>query len=197
MECTPTQLNFIGQSTSSSFSDRPQVNIGGWLRSCLNPKTIYYYRIVPVDRFSNPGSPSAVVTTTTPASERVNLLPVAVEGVRPILVSPISEKFNFVNLLFRTSCEPDVVQYEIRRSTMPGFKSGDNTMVGTVNSKDVPIRSGGYGESKILYTNAEYDHAMFQDSTVKPETIYYYKVCAVDAAGQKGEFSTEVSIHTK
>ena len=80
---------------------------------------------------------------------------------------------------------------------MPGFAVSENTRVGTVNSKDVPVRSGGSGESHILYVNAEYDHAMFQDSIVKPGTVYYYKVRAVDAAGQKGECSTEVSIRTK
>ena len=137
-DCTLTQLNFIGQSSNNKFIDRPRVNIGGWLRSCLSPMTTYYYRIVPVDCLNNPGTPSAVAPTTTLSSEQANLPPIAVEGVRPILVSPISKKFNFVNLLFRTSCEPDVERYEIHRSTTPCFKAGDNTRVGTVNSKDVP-----------------------------------------------------------
>ena len=35
-ECAPTQLNFIGQTATGSFTDRPQVNLGGWLRSCLS-----------------------------------------------------------------------------------------------------------------------------------------------------------------
>ena len=196
-DCTTTQLNFIGQSSTGNFIDHPQLNIGGWLRNCLNQKTTYYYRIVPVDRLNNPGTPSAVATATTLSSEQANLPPIAVEGLRPILVSPISNKLNFVNLLFRTACEPDVEQYEIHRSTTPDFKPGDNTRVGTVNSKDVPAPSGGYGESRIIYKNSDYDHAMFSDSTVHPSTLYYYKVCAVDAAGQKGEFSPEVSILTK
>jgi len=196
-DCTPTLLNFIGQSSNNKFIDRPRVNIGGWLRSCLSPKTTYYYRIVPVDRLNNPGPPGGVAMTTTLSSDQVNLPPIAVEGLRPILVSPISKKFNFVNLLFRTSCEPDVMEYEIYRSTVPEFSANANTQIGVVKSDDIPPRSGGYGESHIQYKNRDYDHAFYMDETVEPETIYYYKVCAVDAAGQRSEFSPEVSIRTK
>ena len=89
------------------------------------------------------------------------------------------------------------MHYEIHRSNNPGFNVSDNTKTGTVNSNDVPPRSGGYGESRILYVNADYDHAMFQDTIVKPGTVYYYKVRAVDASGQKGTCSQEVSIQTK
>lgn len=196
-DCTPTQLNFIGQTTTGSFTDRPQVNIGGWLRSCLNPETAYSYRVVPVDRFNNPAELSAVAMTTTPASRQANLPPEAVEGVRAILVTPLSNRFNSVNLLFRTACEPDVTHYEIHRSTQSGFATDANTQVGIVKSDDIPPRSGGYGESPIQYKVREYDHATFQDDAVEPNTTYYYKVCAVDAARQKGAFSAEVSIHTK
>ena len=38
---------------------------------------------------------------------------------------------------------------------------------------------------------------MFQDKTVEPGNTYYYKICAVDAAGQKGAFSEETSVATK
>ncbi len=196
-DCTPTQLNLIGQSAISQFIDKPQLNMGGWLRSCLNPNTTYYYRIIPVDRFNNPGASDVVAKAITPTSEKLNLAPVAVEGVRPILVSPIHKKFNFVNLLFRTACEPDVTHYEIHRSVKSSFSPGDNTLVGMVNSNDVPVRSGGYGESRIRYVNAEYDHAMFSDTTVEPGVAYYYKIRAVDSVGQKGELSAEVSIRTK
>ena len=185
--CPATQLNFIGQSVTSSFVDRPRVNLGGWLHSCLAPRTTYYYRIVPVDRANNPGTPSAVAMITTPSSEEANLPPVAVEGLRVILVSPITHD-NFVNLLFRTACEPDVAHYEVYR---------DAALVGVVRSDDIPPRSGGYGELTILYQVKEYDHATFTDKTVEPGTTYRYKVRAVDTAGQKGAFSDEVCITTK
>jgi hypothetical protein len=100
-----------------------------------------------------------------------------------------------VNLLFRTACEPDVVQYEIHRAVQPGLTAG--TLVGIVRNDDIPPRSGGYGEQSKLYKVREYDHAIFVDKAVEPGTTYYYKIRAVDRAGQKGAFSEEVSICTK
>ena len=186
-DCTPTQLNLIGQSATGNFSDQPRMNLGGWLRSCLDPKTTYYYRVVAVDRYNNRGAPSAVAAVTTPSSGQANLPPLAVQGLRAILVSPITND-NFVNLLFRTACEPDVVQYEIYR---------DGVQVGIVKSDDIPPRSGGYGEQEKKYTVREYDHATSTDRTVAPRTQHRYRVRAVDAAGQKGPFSEEVSVWTK
>jgi hypothetical protein len=66
-------------------------------------------------------------------------------------------------LPFRTACAPDVAQYEIHRGTLPGFTPGANTLAGIVRSDDIPPRSGGYGESKLLYKVGEYDHATFTD----------------------------------
>jgi hypothetical protein len=195
-ECAPTKLNFIDQSATGRFSDRPQVHAGGWLRSCLRPQTTYYYRVVPVDRANNLGTSSTVVSVTTPASEQANLPPVAVEGLRAILVSPIT-KDNFVNLLFRTACEPDVVGYEIHRGTQPKFTAGKESLIGFVKSDDIPPRSGGYGEQKKLHKVKEYDHATFSDKSVGIGTSYCYKVRAVDSAGQKGPFSVEASVRTK
>jgi hypothetical protein len=194
-ECEPTMLNFIGQSAVPEYSDIPRPNIGGWLRSCLAPGTKHYYRVVAVDRANNRIGNGSVVEVTTLASTVKNLPPVAVEGVRPILVSPISLD-NFVNILFRTACEPDVTHYEVHRNTVSGFVAGTKTLAGIVKSDDIPQRSGGYGEQAIQYQNKDYDHAMFTD---RPEgdVQYYYKLCAVDSAGQRGAFSEEVAIRTK
>jgi hypothetical protein len=63
--------------------------------------------VVPVDRANNPGAPSLVAGVTTPTAEQANLSPVAVEGLRAMLVSPITRD-NSVTWLFRTACEPDV-----------------------------------------------------------------------------------------
>ena len=43
----------------------------------------------------------------------------------------------------------------------------------------------------------EYDHVMYQDDTVEPYTTYYYRVRAVNAAGQKGPFSDEATVNIK
>jgi hypothetical protein len=195
-ECESSMLNFIGQSAVPAFSDVPSPNIGGWIRSCLTPATKYYYRVIAVDMVNNRIGNGEVVEATTPSSTGKNLPPAAVEGVRPILVSLITID-NYINLLFRTSCEPDVMQYEVHRSTVPGFVPGTNTLAGIVKSDEIPPRSGGYGESAIQYQTRDYDHAMFTDKDVESDTQYYYTVCAIDAAGQRGAYSGEVSIRTK
>jgi fibronectin type 3 domain-containing protein len=38
---------------------------------------------------------------------------------------------------------------------------------------------------------------MFADHTVLPGKMYFYKICAVDKAGQKGPFSLEAFVRTK
>ena len=191
--CAATQLNFIGQSAGDSYRDGAQLDAGGWLRSYLKPNTTYYYRVVPVDRANNPGEPSDVAAATT--MYQYGLLPQPVKCLRAILVSPISND-NFVNLLFRTSCEPEVTHYEIHRDTWPGFWAGKKTLVGIVNSDDIPPRSGGYGEQATKYKVKDYDHATFADRSVEAAKTYYYKVRAL-AGTAEGDFSKEVSITTK
>lgn len=195
-DCAPTQLNFIGQSLVCAFLDRPQVHPGGWIRSCLAPGTTYYYRVVPVDRANNPGAPGPVAIVATPSSAQTNLPPVAVEGLRAVLISPTTRD-NFVNLLFRTACEPDVACYEIHRGARTGFTPDAGTRIGIVKSDDLPPATGGYDISRSLYKVREYDHATFADKTVQPATTYYYKIRAVDAAGQAGVFSAEACLRTK
>ena len=43
----------------------------------------------------------------------------------------------------------------------------------------------------------EYDRQVVADETAAHGTTYYYRVCAVDEAGQRGEFSEESSVKTK
>ncbi len=54
-----------------------------------------------------------------------------------------------------------------------------------------------YGQTPIDYRLGDFDHQMYLDTAVEPTTTYYYRVCAVDAAGQKGPFSREVRATTK
>ena len=58
-------------------------------------------------------------------------------------------------------------------------------------------RSTVYGHVPIDHRAADYDHMMFQDDAVQPDTTYYYRVCAVDAAGRQGPFSWEAAVRTK
>jgi len=194
--CRPELLNFIGQTARVSFTDKPTLNHGGWIRKTLEPNTAYYYRIVAVDRYNNTGTPSEPVKVTTLSTGQKNLPPVKVEGVRAILVSPITEH-NFINVLFRTSCESDVTAYEIHRSTTLDFTPGTGTKIGLVKSDDIIKGSHDYGHIPIDYPIKDFDHAMYADMKVKPDQTYYYKVCAIDKAGQKGVFSDESFVKTK
>ena len=38
---------------------------------------------------------------------------------------------------------------------------------------------------------------MYQDGGVLPKTTYYYRVCAIDTADQRGPFSEEAAVRTK
>jgi hypothetical protein len=195
-DCAPTLLNRVGQSRAASFVDQPQLNAGGWIRSSLEPATTYYYRVVSVDRWNNQGTPSEVVPTTTLTTAQSNLPPIAVEGLRAIPVSPLA-RFNFVNLLFRTACESDIVAYEIHRSTQRGFALTGATLLGRVNSADVIPGSTSYGHTAIDYLVKDFDHAMFADNTVAPDAVYFYRVRAVNAAGQVGAASAEAMARTR
>jgi hypothetical protein len=195
-DCAPTLLNRVGQSRTTSFVDQPQLNAGGWIRQALEPETTYYYRVVSVDRWNNQGTPSEVVPTTTLTTAQSNLPPMIVEGLRAIPVSPLA-RFNFVNLLFRTACESDVVGYEIHRSTHSGSAATGANLIARVNSADVIPGSTVYGHTPIDYVVKDFDHAMFADTTVAPDTTYFYQVCAVDAAGQTGPASAEAMARTK
>jgi chitodextrinase len=192
----PSLLNLVARPASASFVDQPQLHYGGWINSRLEPATTYYYRVASVDRWNNEGPLSAPFAATTLKSSQKNMAPLRVEGLRAILVSPISPH-RFVNLLFRTSCESDVRRYEIHRSTRAGFEPDASTRIGVADADAVVKGSPVYGHVPIDHRQGDYDHLMFQDDTVQPATAYYYRVCAVDTAGQRGPFSLEAAVRTK
>ena len=189
-------LNLVARPASASFVDQPQLNYGGWINNRLEPATTYYYRVAAVDRWNNEGPLSLPFAATTLKSSQKNMRPLRVEGLRAILVSPISPQ-NFVNLLFRTSCDSDVRRYEIHRSSRAGFEPDASTRIGVAEADAVVKGSTVYGHVPIDHRQGEYDHMMFQDDTVQPAATYYYRVCAVDTAGQRGPFSLQATVRTK
>lgn len=193
----PTLLNLVQRPTQSNVIDRPRLQYAGWVSNVLEPDTTYYYRVAAVDRWNNQGPLSKPVKAITLKTAEKNMAPLRVEGVRAVLVSPIAS-FNFVNLLWRTACEPDIAMYEIYRSTVPHFSAQKTERIAVVGNGQPPERGrDGHARTKKHYRNDEYSHMMFSDKTTRPGTTYYYRIRSVDAAGQAGPFSSAANIHTQ
>ncbi len=194
----PRLLNLVGRPAAADYLDRPQLNYGGWINNRLEPNTTYYYRVAAVDRWNNEGPASSAVSVATLRSEKKNMTPLRVECLRAVLVSPIAP-FNCVNLLWRTNCESDVRRYEVHRSTKAGFEPDDSSRIGVADADAViqGIKSVEYGHVPVDHRAGDYDHMMWLDEAVEPGVTYYYRVCAVDTAGQRGPFSAEAACTTQ
>lgn len=191
----PGLLNLVQRPAGESCVDRPQLHYGGWINNRLEPATTYYYRVAAVDRWNREGPASPTVAVVTVKSSEKNMAPLRVERLSAVFVGPIS-RFNAVNLLWRTNCESDVRSYEVHRSTASGFTPSSATRIGVVDAQAILKGGGAYGQTPIDYRLGDFDHQMYLDTAVAPTTTYYYRVCAVDAAGQKGPFSREAQATT-
>ncbi|HOX55743.1 MAG TPA: glycoside hydrolase family 38 C-terminal domain-containing protein [Candidatus Paceibacterota bacterium] len=192
----PSLRNLVGRPISASHVDQPRLHYGGWINNRLEPATTYYYRVSMVDRWNNEGPLSPPVAATTLRSDEQNMPPLRVECLRAVLISPISPQ-NFVNLLFRTSCESDVRRYEIHRSTRAGFEPDSSTCIGVADAETVVKGSTAYGHVPLDHRAGDYDHMMFKDDSTQPHATYFYRVCAVDTAGQRGPTSHEAVARPK
>jgi hypothetical protein len=188
----PSLAGLVGRAPTASWVDRPQLNFGGWLNNRLEPKTSYYYRVATVDRWNNEGPASPAVAATTLSSGEKSAVPLPVVGLIAVHVSDVAPH-NYINLIFRTNCESDIVRYDVHRSTRAGFTPDDTNRMGTVDPNEIIPAKTGYGNPSFETRTGEYDHLMFADLETKANTTYYYRVCAVDAVGQKGPFSEEAA----
>jgi hypothetical protein len=191
----PTLLNLVQRPTSSCI-DRPQLHYGGWINNRIEPNTTYYYRVSAVDHWNNEGPVSPAASVKTKNSSEKNMLPLQVECLRAVVVSPIAP-FNCINLLWRTNCESDIRSYEVHRSTVAGFEPSAATRIAAVDAQSVLKGGIEYGQTPIEYRLGDFDHQMYLDTAVEPATSYFYRVCAIDAVAQKGPFSQEVPVTTK
>jgi fibronectin type 3 domain-containing protein len=131
----------------------------------LTPSTTYYYRIAAVDNSGNIGSLSVEQSGTT-SSGTDTTPPAQVIG---LTVTPISS--TQLNLSWTANTEPDLNHYNVYGGTTAGFTVTPGTTVPTAT----PTSNS------------------FSNSGLTASTTYYYKVAAVDNAGNIGLLSTEQS----
>jgi hypothetical protein len=191
----PGLLNLVQRPAANACTDQPQAYLTGWINNRLEPATTYYYRVAPVDRWNHEGPACPAVAVTTLKSSEKNLPPLAVQGLSAVPVSPIAS-YNAINLIWRTNCESDIRAYEVHRSTTAAFAPTAATRLGEVDALEILKGRTEYGSTPVDHRLNEYDHQMYFDTTVLPVTTYYYRVCAVDTAGQKGPFSDTVEAST-
>lgn len=180
--CEANALNFVGTAEGSSYLDKTELNYGGWALKRLDQNTTYYYRVVPVDKFNNPGKKSEVIACKTLPTSMNDAIPNKVLGVYTVYVSPLAPE-DYINLWFYTNFEKDVDKYMIHRGETAGFTPGADNLIGTL------VPSADSMRFSRTYSNSELNRQMYADKTAEVNKAYYYKVCAVDNNGNKGEYS--------
>jgi hypothetical protein len=123
-------------------------------------------------------------------------VPAKVEGLHAFSVSPVGIG-NWAALWFYTNPESDVVKYRLYRSTTSGFVPDNQNLLMSLDVQQTFRHTTPHGFRTVDRQLREYDRQVITDETVAPETTYYYRVCAVDKAGQQGDFSEEASVTTK
>ena len=183
----PSLKTFVDNTGEPEFTDKPALNIRGWQSNVLDPGTRYYYRVQAVGVNNRPGEMSAEISIQTRKSEDADEKPNQVLGLVATLVSQITDH-NYIGLYFYTNIEKDVNRYIIYRSTEKGFAEMD------VRQSMEHITPHGFG--KVSRPLKAYNRQLFVDEDILPFTTYYYRVAALDDAGQTGEFSREASATT-
>jgi hypothetical protein len=191
----PSPRFLIGQTGEAAYVDKPHHGFGIW-QNRLEPATTYYYKVVAADRWNNLGPASTATQATTLSSQARNSNPVQVRGLHAFSVSPVGQN-HFAGLWFYTNPESDVVQYRIHRHTRAGFKPEDENLLMSLDVRQTFRHITPHGFKTVDRQLREYDRQVVADESTAPGTTYFYRVCAVDAAGQRGAFSEEASVKTK
>lgn len=184
--------HLIGTASGTDFIDEPVLNYGGWINNYLEPGSVYYYRICPVSSGNIRGPASMVIRSSTLPSALKDLPPGKVEGFHVVHVSPITND-NYLCLFFYSRIESDVERYLIFRSRKQGFIPAEKDLIGQINASQVILHTTPHGFNTAKRKMSDFIQQMYADESVEPNVEYYYRVCAVDRAGNRGEFSDEKS----
>ena len=186
----PALINCIASVTAGRFIDSPVLNSGGWLDNKPEPATTYFYRIEAVGRDNRRGKLSEPVEVRTLSSTEKNSLPQKVQGLEAVNVSPVTD-FNYISLLFYTNCESDVTRYRVYRGESPGFMADQSTLLLDVDARQKFLHVIPHEFARVTRELGDYTMIVVPDESVRPNKRYYYRVAAVDVAGQQGELSDE------
>ncbi len=159
--------NIYRSTTNSSFTPSPEnlvanTTVNYYLDTNLEMNTGYYYRISAVDEAENEGAPS-VFRTGSPGPDPT---PPVVTGLTITVVAT----GNQLNLQWDNLSQsiPDLLGYNIYRSTVSGFTPGPANHLTMV------------------------DRNWYNDTGLCDGTTYYYKVTAVDDDNNEGLIITQV-----
>ncbi|OGV71993.1 MAG: hypothetical protein A3K19_22135 [Lentisphaerae bacterium RIFOXYB12_FULL_65_16] len=148
----PLQYNLVGYTGTNAIQDHG-----------LDLGTLYYYRVMAVDRWNNGGDTNEVLAVTTSTT---NVSPPA--ALSEIRVTVIDQET--LALTWKTSREKDVAFYEVYRAA--ATDGSDRVLVDRVDAEPFYIQ-------------------FYRDRSLRRDTWYYYSILAVDTAGNRaGESMT-------
>jgi hypothetical protein len=183
--------HYLGATGETSFTDQPVLNYGGWLNNYVEPGSKYFYTVRPVTKGNLEGPSTGTVSAQTLTSQEKDLPPGKLEGLHVVHVSPITSD-NYLCLFFYSGIESDISGYRIYRSPVKGFTPSAGDLTGEIDAAQRIRHTTPHGFNSVERSLQEFTMQMWADESVEPNTTYYYRVCAVDRAGQAGEFSDEV-----
>lgn len=186
-DCEPIAINYIGSCIYENHVDRLHLNYAGWTSNKLLPETKYYYRVCSVIKNNSFGKPSDVMECKTLSSREKDAKPNKVQGLYAVHVSPLAPE-NYVALFCYTNIEHDVDLYEVFRGESADFIPSESNRIGML------ILSEKIVNYKGTFKHSELERQMFNDKSVELYKDYYYRVCAVDNADQRGAYSDVVHI---
>ncbi len=183
--------HYAGATAETSFTDQPVLNYGGWINQYVEPGTNYFYKICPVSRGNIQGPSTESLSGQSLTTAEKDLPPARVEGLHVVHVSPITSD-NYLCLFFHSNIESDVTGYRIYRSKQIGFIPSEANLIGTIDASQRILHTTPHGFNAVERSLSEFTMQMYADERVEPNQNYSYRVCAVDRAGNAGEYSEEV-----
>ncbi len=187
----PSSRYYIGSTENQEYIDKPTLNYGGWISSDIKPSTTYYYNVLPIGKDNSWGKESNMAQVTTKNSSQNDFPPSKVQGLYATHVSDISP-YNYNAIFFYTNIEDDVVGYNIYRNKQKGFIPTEADLIGEIDANKSFEHVTPHGFAKVTRSLKEFNRQLFIDQNVKDLSTYYYRVCAIDEAGNKGDFSDDI-----